>query len=93
MGAIPITETDPILYRHLREGPVIYNNTNWNVTNLEEILPMNRTKEVNRNMIFEEYWMEYVERVVGRPLRWWDVLQQKPLLLADFAPNKMTMKL
>jgi len=27
---------------------------------------------VNRNMIFEEYWMEYVDSMVGRPLQWWD---------------------
>jgi hypothetical protein len=84
MGAIPITELDPILYSHLAEGPVIYNNYKWNISDLEAFLPNQMTK-VNRNMVFEEYWMEYVERVVGRPLRWWDVVQKKQCWLAEFA--------
>eukprot|EP00548_Thalassiothrix_antarctica_P016466 CAMPEP_0194187770 /NCGR_PEP_ID=MMETSP0154-20130528/52314_1 /TAXON_ID=1049557 /ORGANISM="Thalassiothrix antarctica, Strain L6-D1" /LENGTH=298 /DNA_ID=CAMNT_0038907721 /DNA_START=112 /DNA_END=1005 /DNA_ORIENTATION=- len=29
LGAIPITNLDPYLYSHLKEGPVIYNNINW----------------------------------------------------------------
>jgi hypothetical protein len=28
--------------------------------------------KVNRNMIFEEYWMEYIEKEAGRSLHWWD---------------------
>lgn len=100
MGSIPITEMDPFLYRHLKDSPVIFNNTNWNVTELEDMLmtPSNFPKtpgagagaatteiQVNRNMVFEEYWMEYVERVVGRSLRWWDLVQDKPAFLENFA--------
>jgi hypothetical protein len=81
MGAVPITELDPVLYPHLREGPVIFNNTDWNMTRLEK-LPTDVV--VNRIMGFEEYWMEYVERVVGRPLRWWDVVQKKRCTLEEF---------
>jgi hypothetical protein len=83
LGAVPITQLDPYLYSHLKEGPVIYNNTNWNLTELKESLPM-PPPNVNRNMIFEEYWMEYIEEVVGYPLRWWDVMKAKPLKLIDF---------
>jgi len=39
---------------------------------------------VNRNMVFEEYWMEYVERVVEHPLRWWDRAQKQKSLLTGF---------
>jgi hypothetical protein len=84
LGAIPITQLDPYLYSHLMEGPVIYNNTNWNLTELEESLPIPAPDVVNRNMIFEEYWMEYVEGVVGHPLNWWDVKKGKRLKLQDF---------
>jgi hypothetical protein len=87
MGAIPITELDPFLYRHLKEAPAIFANTNWNLTDLEATLPSSVSHDVNRNLVFEEYWMEYVERVVGRPLRWWDVVQTKPLFLVDFASS------
>lgn len=52
MGAVPITELDPVLYRHLREGPVIFNNTDWNMSRLEK-LPTDVV--ANRNMVFEEY--------------------------------------
>ena len=83
LGAVPITELDPFLYRHLKEGPVVYRNTNWNVTWLEETLP--ETNAVNRNLVFEEYWMEYIERAVGRPLQWWDKLKSQKIRLVDFA--------
>lgn len=51
MGAVPITELDPFLYRHLADGPVIFQTANWNVTDLEAKLPPNPT--VNRNLVFE----------------------------------------
>jgi hypothetical protein len=88
LGAVPITELHPLLYSHLKEGPVIYNNTNWNMTELNSALPMEPTrKRVNRNMIFEEYWVEYVERVVVRPLRWWDAVQGPKATREEFAFN------
>eukprot|EP00957_Ditylum_brightwellii_P211824 15366643-Ditylum_brightwellii.AAC.1 len=86
LGAIPITQLDPYLYSHLKEGPIIYGNDNWNLTELTSTLTLPAPK-VNRNIIFEEYWMEYVERVVGRPLWWWDVVDAKRSKLAEFAAS------
>lgn len=91
MGAMPVTEMDPFLYRHLADAPVIFNNTNWDVSSLEATLPT--ASHVNRNMVFEEYWMEYVERVVSRPLRWWDVVLQKTCFLDEFATSTNTTSL
>ena len=42
LGTIPITELDPVLYRHLAAGPVIFSESSWNVTQLE-LLPSNMT--------------------------------------------------
>jgi len=84
LGTIPITELDPVLYRHLAAGPVIFSESSWNVTQLE-LLPSNMT--VNRNLIFEEYWLEYVERIVGAPLRWWDNKQLRTILLSELTAS------
>ena len=84
LGTIPITELDPVLHRHLAAGPVIFSESSWNVTQLE-LLPSNMT--VNRNLIFEEYWLEYVERIVGAPLRWWDNKQLRTILLSELTAS------
>ena len=68
-GTKPITSLDAYLYRHL-EGSVIFNETDFNLTVLEETLP--KFPLVNRRLAFEEYWMEYIEREVGHSMRWWD---------------------
>mmetsp|Transcript_18054 Transcript_18054/g.39021 ORF Transcript_18054/g.39021 Transcript_18054/m.39021 type:complete len:396 (-) Transcript_18054:93-1280(-) len=71
LGTVPITELDPVLFRHLAGGPVIYNNnnnSNWNLTLLEDKLDPNPT--VNRNLIREDYWMDWVDNVVGTRLNW-----------------------
>jgi hypothetical protein len=70
LGTVPITQLDASTHSHL-EGNVIFNNSVWNLTVLEATLSQ-KTPHVNQRLIFEEYWMEYVERIVGRPLRWWD---------------------
>jgi hypothetical protein len=70
---------------HLRNGPTVYNTTDWNLTVLKQQLPLMHHAQPNKNMVFEEYWMEYVERVIGMPLRWWDYKQQAHAYLADFA--------
>ena len=36
-------------------------------------------------MIFEEYWMEYSERITGCPLRWYDYLKGEISLMKDLA--------
>ena len=56
---------------------------------------------INRNMIFEEYWMEYVERIVAAasskttntnkvvgPLRWWDRNANRHSTLANLVDKK-----
>ena len=76
------------------------NATIYNKTQMIFASPMAQTKErvslgIPKNednkappkmaMVMEEYLMEYVETTVGRPLRWWDKIQAKPSMLADFA--------
>jgi len=86
LGTIPITELDPHHYHHLRDAPVVYNTSTWtlNGTTALHLLGMMNIPIVNRNMIFEEYWMEYIERVVGHPLRWWDRNQKQQSFLVAF---------
>lgn len=80
LGTMPITQLHPYLYRHLA-GNAIFNETRWNLTDMEKSLPPN--PKVNRRLLFEEYWMEYVERVTGRPMRWWDSKQNALSLLSE----------
>jgi hypothetical protein len=89
LGAVPITQLDPRYYNHFEEGSIVYNVTEWNLTKLEETLPVPTIKAPNRNMIFEEYWLEYMEHRAGRPLRWWDVLQGKSAMLDDFLTSPL----
>jgi hypothetical protein len=70
LGSIPITELDSIKYQHFRHlinGPVIYNNHNWNITLLEQTL--DPYPIVNRNLIREDYWMEWMEGQIGGNVR------------------------
>lgn len=86
-GAIPITELDPILYSHLKAGPVIFNNSHWwNITETQALQLLNVTEfpPVNRNLIFEEYWMEDMEASVGQHLRWYDIRRNRRSKLQDF---------
>lgn len=69
LGTTPITSLDPQMYRHLL-GNVVFDDHEWNLPELEATLP--RSPPVNRRLVFEEYWMEYIEREVGHPMRWWD---------------------
>ena len=48
----------------------------WNRTNIPT---------VNRNLIFEEYWMEDMEAVVGFPIRWFDIRKKRQTLLSNFS--------
>lgn len=89
-GCIPITELNPAYYGHLKAGPVVFNNKDWwNLTEEKMLRKMNLTAfpSVNRNLIFEEYWMEEMERLVGRPVRWFDIRRQKQAFLTDFYLN------
>ncbi|KAL7528795.1 hypothetical protein ACHAXR_002643 [Thalassiosira sp. AJA248-18] len=68
LGTVPITQLDPILYRHLADGPAIFNNSDWNLQSLESKLDPHPV--VNRDLVLEDYWMDYAERVVGKKLNW-----------------------
>lgn len=68
LGTVPITELDPILYRHLENGPVIFDNKEWNLTLLEKELDPRPV--VKRSMILEDYWMDWVDDVIGFRIKW-----------------------
>ena len=72
LGTGPIPELDVVVHRHLKDGPVIYSNVEWNVTELERVLDPRPI--VNRNLIREDYWMGWMEDVVGHRLNWNDRL-------------------
>ena len=68
LGAVPITQLDPVSYAHFGVGSVIFNNTQWNLALLEKEL--DPWPIVNRNMIREDYWMDWVDHVSGSRLNW-----------------------
>jgi hypothetical protein len=76
LGVIPITELDPWSFRHLQEGPIVYGNSEWNLTRLELRLSPAPDLVVNRNLILEEYWMEYMDWTAETSLNWWDERRQ-----------------
>lgn len=65
---MPITQLHPIFHRHLA-GSVIFNNSNWSLESLRSEWNPN-PKTVNRNIIREDYWIDYVDRIVERKLNW-----------------------
>ena len=65
---MPIIELDMILYCHLDNGSVIFNNKEWNLTLLEKEL--HPKPIVKCSMIREDYWMEWVDNVIGSRINW-----------------------
>jgi hypothetical protein len=90
MGTMPITGLDPFLHRHLL-GNAIYNEGRWKLDELEAKLP--RKPVVNQRLVFEEYWMEYIEREMGRPLRWWDPSRNVRCSLEDIVNDVKNLNL
>lgn len=94
LGAIPVTQLNEQWYDFFEPGSVIYSNTEWNTTRLvqnQQLLAIPPSRgQPNRNQVFEEYWMEYVERRVGRPLVWWDVISASRAPLLEFATQSAT---
>lgn len=88
LGAIPITELDIMYYEHLASGPVVYNTTDWhNLTTGDDVLELMGLEKfpfVQRNMVFTEYWLEHMDREVGRALRWWDTKYKRRTSIVDF---------
>lgn len=68
LGTMPITELDPILFRHFGSN-VIYNTSDWNLTAIEA-KSLDRRPHVNRNLIRESYWMEWANSEAGVGLNW-----------------------
>jgi hypothetical protein len=90
LGAIPVTDLNAVTYSHLALGPVVFGTKDWwNLTEAKLLRRMNRTvtPQANRNLIFEEFWMEEMERRVGRPLRWFDIRSKKQALLKEMYMN------
>jgi hypothetical protein len=68
LGTVPVTQLDPHVHRHLN-GSVIFQNTNWNASsywNTSQALEDYKDMVPNRELIFEDYWMEYAQRQLGR---------------------------
>lgn len=90
LGAIPVTQLHMKHYGHFQEGQVIFNNTKWqNVTEADLLRLLGREDfpRVNRNLVFEEHWIDHVDKVIGRPLRWWDQHAEKHAQLSHFVLN------
>lgn len=87
MGTIPITELSASLHRHLQPAPILFETSDWNLneTQAMERLGVAQFPTVNRMLVLEEYWLDYVEREVGgRSLRWFDSLALKKAKLDEF---------
>jgi len=101
LGAIPIVNADPAVYRHF-VGHAIFvpqprfkgnwtrkykkrASASWSLKHLHQLIQSSNATH-NRNMAFEEYWMEYIDRIVGIPLQWWDRYQGQKCRLNDFLP-------
>ena len=74
LGAVPITELDPVLFRHLAEGPAVYETKDWKLSSLRATLGRNpllgKNPLVNRDLIREDYWTDWAEKEVGTKLNW-----------------------
>lgn len=68
LGTIPITELDPVLFRHLADGPAVYNIKDWKLSSLGMKLDPKPT--VNRNLVREDYWMDWADKEAGVKLNW-----------------------
>jgi hypothetical protein len=88
LGTVPLTQLDPVSFRHFEGSGLVFNNTVWRVETLVETLDPHPI--VNRNLVLEEYWMEYVDWTTDRALHWWSVEQHQPTTVNDLL-SKLTM--
>ena len=87
LGTVPITELSASLYHHLQPAPVLYETSDWNLneTQAVERLAVASPPTVNRMLVLEEYWLDYVEREIGgKELRWFDRIAMRKAKLTDF---------
>lgn len=76
LGTAPLTQLSRNLFSHFVGSGLLFAEDysefpTWDV--LEQHLAKNLPPPVvNRNLVLEEYWMEYVDWYVDRQLQWWD---------------------
>jgi hypothetical protein len=72
LGTVPVTELDPFFFRHLgngqKNGPVIFDTKEWDIGLLENELDPKPV--VRRSMILEDFWMDWVDGVIGFRVNW-----------------------
>ncbi len=59
LGTVPLSQVDPVSFRHFEGSGLVFNNTVWRFETLMETLDSHPI--VNRNLVLEEYWMECVD--------------------------------
>jgi FkbM family methyltransferase len=87
LGTVPITELPSDLYRHLQPAPVLYETSDWNISDTQAMERLGATHflTVNRLLVLEEYWLDYVQREMGGGnLRWFDRMSLRKAKLDDF---------
>ncbi|KAI2513141.1 methyltransferase [Fragilaria crotonensis] len=87
LGTVPITELPADLYRHLQPAPVLFETSDWNLSETQAMRRLGVTQypSVNQMLVLEEYWLDYVEREIGgRDLRWFDRIALRRSKLKDF---------
>jgi len=80
LGTRPITQLSrsSLLFSHFEGTGLLFKEDTHNawidVNGLQDELKELRTSfpDVNQNAVLEEYWMDYVDSVVGLDLTWWD---------------------
>jgi hypothetical protein len=76
---MPIMELDADRFLHLKGAPVVFGTKDWNVTRLEHtwwdyneeaiVMMTTNTPDSIVVLIFEQYWVECLDRHVGQALR------------------------
>lgn len=86
LGAIPVTDLPGRFYSHLADGPIVYNNSDWYLDASDALALLGKSSfpAVNRNLVFVEYWLSYIDKTVGRDLPWSDTKSNNVTLLKNF---------
>ena len=78
LGTVPVTQLIPGLYSFMEPAGVMFDyEGSWKLEDLEATLARSTDKKgqriprgTDRRMVFEEYWMDYMEHIVGKELNW-----------------------
>lgn len=87
LGAKPITNLEPDSFEHFygEQDSFIFGVDRWTKEDITCYVEAAGQAKPNQRFVFDEYWMEHVDRVVGVPLRWWDNKGNRVALLTDIA--------